>query len=296
MSSQIELSATVCCERVHTEPVTADITLDDGELRVESEVRDLEIPQSDIFDVRIASSPQAAAEFFTGSVLTVGFDRHDRREVLFVDGKRHTLEKYAGLFYRWLLDGLEVAVCHPTEVGGRVTGETFDIGTLRVTPGKVGCTGIAYPFGIDLERIVHFSRSERELLGDRRMVIGVQYVRDGMVVSLDLSVNPPRKQQLLGRHLRQTYDEIRRSVRTLDIPTPAVRALYKLYSLRGTATPSSLFDDPSDTSKGVLRGLRKADLVEFGDGQVRLTSRGWILVTEHVDTTAPTTADPAVHE
>lgn len=296
MPSQIELSATVYCERVHTEPVAADITLGDGELRVESEVRDLSIGQSDVFDVRIASSPQAAADFFTGTVLTVGFDRHDRREVLFVDGTRDTLEKYAGLCYRWLLDGLEVAVCHPTEVGGRVTGETFDIGTLRVTPGKVGCTGIAYPFGIDLERIVHFSRSERELLGDPQMVIGIQYVRDGTVVSLDLSVNPARKQQLLGRHLRQTYDEIRRAVRTLNLPSPAVRALYKLYSLRGTATPSSLFDDSPDTAKGVLRGLRKADLVAFGDGQVRLTPRGWILVTEHVETTTPTTTGQAVHD
>jgi len=296
MSARIELSATVCCERVHPEPVTAELTLGGEELRVESEKRELTVAQSDIFDVRIASSPQAAAEFFTGSVLTVGFDWNDRRAVLFVDGGKRTLEKYAGLFYRWLLNELEVAVRHPAEVGGRVTGETFEIGTLRVTPGKVGCTGISYPFGIGLERIVHFSRSEGELLGDRRTIIGIQYVRDGMVVALDLSVNPPRKQQLLGRHLRQTYEEIRRSVRTLDIPAPAVRTLYKLYSLRGTATPSALFDGPSDTPVEVLRGLRKADLVEVGDGQVRLTSRGWILVTEHVDTTATATTDRLVHE
>lgn len=293
MSDRIELSATVLCEGVHEEPVATTLSFGDDELRVENGEWPLAIEQSDIFDLRIGSSPQVAAEFFTGTVLTVGFDRGDSREVMFVDGTERTLEKYAGLLYRWLLDDTEVAVRHPAEVGGRVTGETFDIGTLRVTPGKVGCTGISYPFGIGLDTIVHLSRSEGELLGDRRPMITVQYVRDGMVVSLELSVNSRRKQHLLGRHLRQEYDDIRGTVRQLDIPKPAVRTLYKLYSLRGAATPSALFGGPSGASVNVLRGLKKAGLVRItDDGQVGLTSRGWILVADHVDTTASADDQP----
>jgi len=292
MSGQIELSATVFCERVDEAPTTADLTLADDNLRLESEAGSLTAAQSDVFDVSVGSSPRAATDFFTGSVLTVGFDTDDGREVLFVDGSRGSLEAYAGLLYRWLLDGREVGIRHPAEVGGRVTGQPFDIGTLRVTPGKFGCTGINYSFGIDLDRIVHLSRFEGKLLGDRRTMIELQYVRDGRAVSLDLSVDPSRIQHLLGRHLRQEYDESRRAVRGLDIPKVAVRTLYKLYSLRGAATPATLFDGPSDASAAILRGLMKAGLVRFADDEVELTSRGWILVTEHVDASADgTTAD-----
>lgn len=282
MSGPIEFSATVLCECVHDEPVRADLTVGDDVLRMESEGWSLAVTAADIFDVRLGSSPQVATEFFGGTVLTVGFERDGRRDVLFVDGSRSALEKYAGLLYRWLLDGTEVAVRHPAEVGGRVTGETFDIGTLRVTPGKVGCTGITYSFGIDLDTIVHLSRSEGELLGDERTIIDLQYVSDGMAVSLDLSVEPPRTQHLLGRHLRQDYHDIRKQVQRLDLPGPAVRTLYKLYSLRGTASPSALLDGAADASVHILRGLQKADLVRFTDEEVELTSRGWILVTEHV--------------
>jgi hypothetical protein len=282
MSDRIEFSATVLCERVHGGPTAADVAFGDDALRVETEDGSLVVARSDVFDVRRGSAPRVATEFFTGEVLTIGFEGNGGRDVLFVDGTRRSLRKYAGLLYRWLLDGTEVAVRHPSEVGGRVTGETFDTGTLRVTPGKVGCTGIGYPFGTDLDTIVHLSRSEGELLGERRTMIDLQYVRDGTVVSLDLSVDTPRRQHLLGRHLRQEYDDIRRAVRTVDLPAAAVRTLYKLYSLRGSAPPSALFGGSPNASAEILRGLGRADLVQLTDDEVGLTSRGWILVTEHV--------------
>lgn len=286
MPEPIELSATILCEPVDEEPTRADLTFGGDGLRVDAEADSLAVEKSDIFDVRLGSSPQAATEFFAGTVLTIGFETDERRSVLFVDGSQRSLEKYAGLLYRWLLDGLEVAVRHPVEIGGRVTGQSFDIGTLRVTPGKVGCTGISYPFGIDLDTIVHLARFEGELLGEQRTLIDLQYVKDGMVVSLELSVDTPRRQHLLGRHLRHEYDDIRRAVRTLDLPTPAVKTLYKLYSLRGTASPSSLFDGLPDASAEILRGLGRAGLVRSADDEVGLTSKGWILVTEHVDTSS----------
>lgn len=292
MAGSIEFSATVLCECVHEEPVRADLTIGEDVLRVESEDWTLTVSAADIFDVHLGSSPQAATEFFRGTVLSVGFERDGRRDVLFADGSQSTLEKYAGLLYRWLLDGTEVAVRHPAEVGGRVTGETFDIGTLRVTPGKVGCTDISYSFGIDLDTIVHLSRSEGELLGDERTMIELRYVRDGMAVSLDLSVEPPRTQHLLGRHLRQDYHDVRKQVRRLELPRSAVQTLYKLYSLRGTASPGALLDGSTDASVEILRGLGKADLVQLTDDGVELTSRGWILVTEHVDTSGDEASVP----
>ncbi|WP_049936700.1 hypothetical protein [Haloplanus natans] len=112
----------------------------------------------------------------------------------------------------------------------------------------------------------------------------LQYVSDGMAVSLDLSVEPPRTQHLLGRHLRQNYHDVRKRVRQLDLPKPAVRTLHKLYSFRGTASPWVMLDDSTDASVDILRGLGKADLVCLTDGGVELTSRGLILVTEHVGT------------
>lgn len=282
MAQPVEIPTNVLYRSVSERPTEARFRLGDRQITVEGEELSVEIPLSEIFDARVGPPPKAANGFFGGSILTIGFDRDDEREVLFADGDGETIEKVGGLLYRRILDGTEVAVRHPAEVGGRVTGESYDIGTLQVTPGKVGCMGIEVPCILDLDSVVDFSRSTEELLGREQTTITITYVKNGVAVSLDLSMNPPRKQHLLARYLRGEYDEIRREVGRLDVPEPALRALVKLYSLRGTAKPQSLLVGESVSTASVLRGLAKHELVRVTEERVELTPRGWILVTEHV--------------
>jgi hypothetical protein len=278
MADPLEFSATVFSRSIGEKP--SDATLALGDSRIEAKGDGLEIAFEDVFDLRIGPPPKAAREFFRGTILVVGFDRDDEQEVLFVDGNAETLEKVVGLMFRRLLDGLEVAVRYPTRVGGRVTGQDFEIGTLRVAPQEVACTGIEYPCRIKLDSVIDFSRSQRDLLGEERAVIKIQYLNDGLTRSLDLSLQPERKLHLLGRHFRRKFDDLRGAVRQLDVPRAGLRALAKLYTLRGTAKPQSLLTEASASSTTILRQLAEAGLVELNDGQISLTPRGWILVTD----------------
>ncbi|MBX0324155.1 CheF family chemotaxis protein [Halomicroarcula sp. F13] len=282
MSDRVEIPATVLCHALGDEPVATHLSLGSDTLGIEGDGFADELRLDNLFDVRVGAPPQAAASAFSGTVLTVGFERDGGREVLFVRTDPDTLTTFAGLLYRRLLDGEEVAVCHPAEIGGRVTDATYDIGRLHVVPDRVGVSDVRAPFDLELGMIVDFWRSTEELLGDRQQVIHIQYVRDGVAVSLDLALNPPRAQHLLGRHLQRKYVETRREIRGLDVPPVGVRALVRLYSLRGRMRPQSLADGESVSTSALVRALRRRGLIEPADGEVALTSRGWILVTEYV--------------
>jgi hypothetical protein len=291
MSSPIQFSATVLCEAVDEEPFETTLRLGQQTLGLDDDDHDTEITLADVFDVRIGPPPPAIAGTFSGTVLTMALRTDETQQVLFVDRDEETLERFRGLLYRRLLDETEAAVRHPAEIGGRTTGESFDIGTLLVAPGKVGGTEIGTPFSVDLDAVVDFSEGSERLLGDERPVVRIQYVKRGVAVSLDLSITPERKHHLLGRYLRRDYDEIKQQVTQLDLPAPALRALFRLYALRGTAKPQSVLSDDNTSTAAVLRGLADADLVETSEGRIKLTSRGWILVTERADDTAVDTGD-----
>jgi len=287
MAGSIEISTSVFCKSVAEHPHEARLVLGTRMITVDGEDIALEIDLSDVFDIRVGPPPQAASGVFGGTVLTIGLDRDDKREVLFVNAAKRTLEKVSGLLYRRILDGTEVAVRHPAEVGGRVTGRSYDIGTLQVTPGKVGCMGIEIPCVTELDAVVDFSRSTEELLGREQSTITITYVTDGTAISLDLSMNPARKQHLLGRFLRQEYDEVRRDLSRIDVPDSALGVLAKLYSLRGSASHGSLLGGTSQSTATLLRALVQRDLVEVDEDRVTLTPRGWVLATEFLGRTDP---------
>jgi len=280
VTQTIELSTTVLCPSVSAEPSQAQFRLDDTGVAVEGGQLLEEAGLDEIFDVRLGQPPQAATGALSGTVLTIGFERGGQRVVLFIDGTESTLDRVSALLFRRLLDGTEVAVCHPATIGGRVTERRFDIGELRVTPGRVGCTGIRQPLNVDLETVVGVSRAEKELLGRQEPTVDLRYVRQGVVVGADLSLNPPRKLNLLGRYLRRRYGRLRRELRELDPPAPVVRTLTRLYTRGGRTDSRSVLAQESAEPEALLEGLIENGLVTIDDSEVRLTMLGWVLVVE----------------
>jgi len=291
VSISIEIPTTVYCNSRTDGPIDARLGLGDP-ISVRNGELSTEIPTSEIFDVRTGPPPKAAANVFTGTVLIIGFEGTRGREVLFVDGKEGTLDKIAGLLYRQLLHGIDVAVSHPSKIGGRVTDKSFEIGKLLVTPGLVGCGSVNEPLSVDLDRIVDFSRSTETLLGERRPVVDIKYVRRGVAVSLKLSLASNRKQHLLGLFLRREYDELREQLRGIDLAAPAIRALVKLYSARGTAALPSLLEDAESSSASIVRELEEAGLIEANGERALLTRHGWFLVNNYVGTRDADAVEP----
>ena len=282
MSDAIELSASVLCPSVSSEPSDAQIRLDHSKVAVTGSELTEEAALDEIFDVRLGQPPQAAENAFSGTVLIIGFERNGQRVVLFVDGTTSTLERFSGLLFRRLLDGTEVAVCHPSSIGGRVTNRPTNIGELRVTPGIIGCTGISHPLNIDLESIVDVTRSEKQLLGRKEASVNLSYVKQGVVVGVQLSINPPRKLNLLVRYLRRNYSELTRQARSLNPPQPVVHVLTRLYARGGRTASRAMLSEESDNPKALLQTIVDNGLVELADGEVRLTMLGWVLVIAEI--------------
>ncbi len=285
MTQGVELSTTVLCPAVSTDPTDATVRFDETGVSVRGTGLAEDAALAEIFDVRLGQPPQAAGQAFSGTVLTIGFERGGQRVVLFVDGEDSTLERVSALLFRRLLDGTQVAMSHPATVGGRITDQRFDIGQLRVAPGKIGCTGITEPLNIDLDSIVSVTRSEKELLGRLEPTVEFKYVKRGVVVGVYLSLNPPRKLNLLGRYLRREYRRTKRRLRTIDPPPPVLRVLTRLYAQRGRTKSRTILATESTDPEALLQTLLDHELVELSDGEITLTMLGWVLVAERVSTT-----------
>lgn len=284
MSNTIEFSTSVLCPSVSGEPSSAQVQLDSSSVRVTGPELTEAASLQEIFDVRLGQPPKAAGDAFSGTVLIIGFERGGQRVVLYVDGSVSTLEQFSGLLFRRLLDGTEVAVCHPVTLGGRVTEDPTNIGTLRVTPGKIGCTGINNPLNVDIESIVDVTRTETKLLGRREPSVRFQYVKHGVVVGVVLSLNPPRKLNLLGRYLRRSYSQLSKQAQTLDPPGPIIQTLMRLYAHGGRTDSRAILATESDNPEALLQTLLDNELVELVDGEVRLETLGWVLVIEQATT------------
>jgi helix-turn-helix protein len=285
VTQTVELSTPVLCPAVSTDPTDATVRLDETGVSIRGDGLAEDARLDEIFDVRLGQPPQVAGKAFSAPVLTLGFERGGQRAVLFVDGEEDTLERVSALLFRRLLDGTQVAMSHPATVGGRVTDRGFDIGQLRVAPGKIGCTGIRDPLNIDLDSIVSVSRAEKELLGRQEPTVGFEYVKRGVVVGVDLSLNPPRKLNLLGRYLRREYRQTKRRANTIDPPAPVVRVLTRLYAQRGRTESQTVLATESTDPEALLQTLLDTELVELSDGEISLTTLGWVLVAERVSTT-----------
>ena len=285
VTQTVELSTPVLCPAVSTDPTDATVRLDETGVSVRGDRLAEDARLDEIFDVRLGQPPQVAGKTFTGPVLTLGFERGGQRAVLFVDGEEDTLQRVSALLFRRLLDGTQVAMSHPATVGGRITDRGFDIGQLRVAPGKIGCTGIRDPLNIDLDSIVSVSRAEKELLGRQEPTVGFEDVKRGVVVGVDLSLNPPRKLNLLGRYLRREYHQTKRRANGIDPPAPVVRVLTRLYAQRGRTESQTVLATESTDPEALLQTLLDNELVELSDGEISLTTLGWVLVAERVSTT-----------
>ncbi len=224
------------CPSVSAAPSQAQFRLNNAGVVVEGDQLAEEAGLDEIFDIRLGQPPRAAVEALSGTVLTIGFERGGQRVALFIGGSESTLAESAD----YCSDSRSnwVVQCR-RRCKRRARDPAFELGELRVTPGKVGCTGSRQPLNVDLETAAVVSRSDGTT-GRRELAVDLRYVRQGVVVGVDLSLNPPRKLNLLGRYLRRSYGGLRQELRELAPPPPVVRTLTRLYTHGGRTDSKSV--------------------------------------------------------
>lgn len=260
------------------------VHLEDESIRFQSRDVVKNVDLSTIFDIRVGQPPLAVAEELHSETVTIGVredpgDGENTQDFYFINTVQSDIWVFGEALYRAVLNGTELAVRHPTEIGGRRTNSAFSIGTLQLADRSVGFTDIDVPFKVDIESIIDFSTHEQELLGDTRDVIEVTYVRNGRSIVFEAAISLDRKHYILGRYLRLEYSKILRELQNIDISAPETKALAVLYSMRGESKLQTLLNGRSESSLSVLKHLQKRGLLETSEGYVRLTPKGWIIIS-----------------
>ncbi len=260
------------------------VTLEDEELRLSGRDYESRIDLQTIFDVKLGQPPMSVAGQFHTKTLTIAVESEQDfgergRDIYFLSNEdESSIDHFGEILYRSVLNGTEVAVRHPVQIGGRRTNSAFTIGELHLGDRKVGFTGIDVPFKVDIESIIDFSRDTRQLLGEQREVIEVEYVKEGRSILFEAALNPDRKRFILGRYLRLEYTKRQRELSKIDLSPAETKALATLYTMNGKSKLQTLISGRSESSIKVLKLLQKRGLVSGSEGYVQLTPKGWIMI------------------
>lgn len=260
------------------------IRLEDESVRLSGSDLETNIDVSTIFDLKLGPPPLSVAGSFSGTTLTLAVgqepERSDAdRDIYFLGGvAEESIDQFGQVLFKTILDGTEVAVRHPSRIGGRETDKPFTIGELTLLEKAVGFSNIDVPFKVDVESIIDFTRDTAELLGEERDIITVEYIRDGRSLVFDVALTPDRKRYLLGRYLRLRYSKLQRELQQLDLQPVEIKALTKIYTMDGKSNLQTLLSGPRESALKVLKLLRKRGLLDAAEGEVTLTPKGWILM------------------
>ena len=126
-------------------------------------------------------------------------------------------------------------------------------------------------------------QTTRTLDGTQRAVLEVSHVVDDSALVSLVAVPSSRKTNIFGRFVRLEYSDVREEVRELTHTEEELEALVALYSTGGSANLGTLLDaDPAQITM-VLNSLREDGLVRDGQGETKLTPKGRVAVTTHLE-------------
>lgn len=260
------------------------VTLEEHSIRLDGPDFETSIDVSTVFDLKLGPPPLSVAGSCSGKTLTIAVGRNGEtddvdRDIYFFSGiEDESIDQFGHVLYKTILNGTEVAVRHPSKIGGRKTDKSFTIGELTLLERGVGFSDIDVPFKVDVESIIDFTRSTEALLGEEKDIVTVEYIRNGRSIVFDVALTPDRKRHLLGRYLRLEYSKLQRELQQLDLNPVEIKGLSKIYTMDGKANLQTLLSGPKESTLKILKHLQHRGLLDTAEGDVTLTPKGWILM------------------
>lgn len=265
------------------EPVRGRIVLSQKRLVLATGESKTTVPLSSVFDVSVGHVPMGLEAFFQDTI-TVAFEADDGRHVAVIEaeGDDH-VGKFKVLLFKAMLSGTPVMVKHPARVGGRVTDEPFQSGTLRIQPSRVEFLGIPEPFAVDLSGVTYFQKQDRDVGGETRTIVAVRHAEGGQTVTSEFAVAADRKLNLLGRYLRLEYAEISQRAERIDVSEQEMEALVAIYSGASSGNLAGMLGIDAGSAAMVLTELEKKELVDDDAGELALTAPAKMLVSDRIE-------------
>lgn len=264
------------------EPVTGRVLLSRRRLVLATDEGKTTIPLSGVFDVVVGRVPGDLQSFFSDSV-TLAFERRGERRTALVEGEPDDMERFTRLLFKALLHGVTVTVRHPAQVGGRVTDASDHTASLTVSPGAVEFGDCPDPFTVDLSAVIDYERTGRTLAGKRRPALVFRHVVDGQTVTSIATVPNERALNVLGRYIKQEYDEAMEDLESFDPTEEQLEVLVSIYSAGGSANIAEVVTGDVTQTSMVLDALREEGLVVDGEAGAALTRKGQMIVTSYLE-------------
>lgn len=269
-----------------TEPAKGRVLLSEKRLVLAVNSNDrLTIPLSSVIDVAVGHVPDEIQGFFESTV-TLAFELNGKRHKAVVEAEDSTIQKFATVLFKAILNGTRMSVKHPARVGGRVTDESFVPCRLFLRPGSVRFKTNDELVEIELATVTKFSRSNRAINGNNSQpVLELQHMPSGEAMVTMAAMNTPREMTILGRYLRLEYTELMNELKDVEITADEKEILTAIYSgggQEGVSLAGIVDMDPSNVTM-VLNRLEEKELVIDTASGTRLTPKGQIVVNRHLE-------------
>lgn len=242
------------------------------------------IPLSAIFDIAVGQVPDGLGDFFDSTV-TIAFERSGSRYVAVIEAGDDTIDKFTTVLFKAILNGTEMTVKHPARVGGRVTDEEYTPARLSLQPKRVRFKTAGGNVDISLSTVTGFDRSTREIGAAATPVLEVRHMDGGQSTLTMAAIDSPRKLSILGRYLRLEYADLTAQLKDIEIGDAEKEVLVALYSGAGGQGMSlaNVIDEEPKTVTMLLTRLESDDLVVNSERGTKLTPKGQVVVSNHLD-------------
>jgi helix-turn-helix protein len=264
----------------HAEPVRGRVVMSKRRIVLATDDEKVTIPLKGVFDVQHESAPGDLEEFFDDTV-TIGYQRDGEKRVSVIEGAADTVDKFATLVFKGLLNGTTVYTKHPARRAGRVTDASFESGTLFLKPGSVRVSDANA--SIDISTVTHFERVDRDFDGSSRQLLSVRHMANGNPVTSELLLDSSRKMNLLGRFIRLKYTHLKGDLKDIELSKEEVEALVAIYSTGPSVNLATVLGVDASQVTMYRNSLIEAGLVEDTPEGVDLTSLGRAAVSEHIE-------------
>ncbi|MFB6134973.1 MAG: CheF family chemotaxis protein [Halanaeroarchaeum sp.] len=265
----------------YEEPVRGRVLMNQEQVVLATANERVSISLADVFDLQYGSAPDDMRRFF-GDTVTIGYRRNDRRAIAMIQGEGETVERFATLLFKAILNDSTVLLRHPAKVGGRVTDASLRRARIGVRPGAVRFV-TDDTFSIDVSTVVHFERVDRELDGTTRPVLSVRHRAGDETVTTELALSPPAKMNVLGRFLRIEYSQLREELEDVSLQEAELEVLVGLYSGATRGNLAGMLGVDASRVSMLIDSLREKGLLEETDSGYALTATGRMAVGERIE-------------
>lgn len=265
----------------YDEPVRGRVLMNDEQVVLATANDRVSVPFENVFDLQYGSAPDDMRRFF-GDTVTIGYRLNGRQSIAMIEGEGATVERFANLLFKAILNDSTVLLRHPAKVGGRVMDASLERARMGVEPGSVRFASDD-PFTIDVSTVVHFERIDRDVDGTTRPVLSVRHRPERETVTTELALSPAAKMNVLGRFLRIEYAQLREELEDVSLQESELEVLVGLYSGATHGNLAGMLGVDSSRVTMLVDSLQEKGLLEETSDGFELTPAGRMAVGERIE-------------